>query len=69
MISEIPAQKVPKLKMPEYVIDNKLGVKTPPWPAYHSFVMFVGKSKSGKSSLLTALLEEIQEHNNMYPNA
>ena len=55
MISEIPAQKVPTLKMPAYVIDKKLGNITPPWPAYHSFVMFIGKSKSGKSSLLTAL--------------
>ena len=56
MITEIPAQKVPKLKLTEYIIDNKLGNITQPWPAYHSFVMFVGKPKSGKSSLLTALL-------------
>ena len=47
MISEIPAQKVPKLKLPEYVVDKKLGDITPPWPAYHSFVMFMGKSRSG----------------------
>ena len=55
MISEIPAQKVPKLKLPEYVIDNKLGDITPPWPAYHSFLMFVGKSKSGKSSFINSI--------------
>ena len=30
MISEIPAQKVPKLKLPEYVVDKKLGDITPP---------------------------------------
>ena len=60
MITEIPAQKIPKLKLPEYVIYNKLGNITPPWPSYHSFLMFVGKSKSGKSSLLTALLTHHQ---------
>ena len=54
MITEIPAQKTPKLKIPEYVIDNKLGDITPPWPCYHYVVMIVGKSESGKSSLLTA---------------
>ena len=48
--------KPPKLKLPEYVIDKKLGDITLPWPDYHSFVMFVGKPASGKSSLLTALL-------------
>ena len=56
MITEVPAQKVPKLKLPEYVVDKKLGDITPPWPCYHSFLMFVGKSRSGKSSLLTAIL-------------
>ena len=56
MITEIPAQKIPRLKLPEYIIDNKLGDIIPPFPSYDSFVMFVGKSKSGKSSLLTALL-------------
>ena len=56
MVTEIQAQKTPKLKLPEYVIDNKLGDTTPPWPAYHSFVMFVGKSKSGKSSFWSSVL-------------
>ena len=75
MITEIPAQKVTKLKLLEYIIDNKLGDITPPFPAYHSFVMFVGKSKSGKSSLLTALRTHRKlyikkfENNNMYTNA
>ena len=42
MITEIPATKIPRLKLPEYIIDNKLGNITSPFPAYHSFVMFVG---------------------------
>ena len=46
----------PKLKISEYVIDKKLGNITPPWPDSQSFVMFIGKPASGKSSLLTALL-------------
>ena len=41
MITEIQAQKIPKLKLPEYIIDNKLGDITQPWPAYHSFIMNV----------------------------
>ena len=62
MISEIP-----KLKLPEYFIENK-----------HSFLMFVGKSKSGKSSLLTALLTHCKIYKkkfesilyfHLYPNA
>ena len=68
MITEVPAQKTPKLKLPEYVIDNKLGDITPPWPAYHSFVMFVGKSKSGKSSLLTALLTHRKLYKKKFEN-
>ena len=68
MIIEIPAKKLPKLKLPEYVIDNKLGDITPPWPCYHSFVMFVGKSKSGKSSLLTALLTHRKIYKKKFEN-
>ena len=68
MRSEIPAKKAPKLKMPEYVIDNKLDDITPPWPWHHSFVMFVGKSKSGTSSLLTALLTQHKLYKKKFEN-
>ena len=68
MISEIPAQKVPKFKLPEYVINNKLEDITPPWPCYHSFIMFVGKSKSGKSSLFSALLTHRKIYKKKFEN-
>ena len=61
-------QKPPKLKLPEYVIDKKLGNITPPWPDYHSFVMFVGKPASGKSSLLTALLTHRKLYKKKFEN-
>ena len=68
MITEIPAQKIPRLKLPEYIIDNKLGDITPPFPSYYSLVMFVGKSKSGKSSLLTALLTHCKLYKKKFEN-
>ena len=38
------------------MVDNKLGDITALWPCHHSFGMFVGKSKYGKSYLVTSLL-------------
>ena len=49
MISEIQAQKTPKLKLPEYVIDNKLGDITPPWPCYHFLSCSLENQKVGKA--------------------
>ena len=60
--------KPPKLKIPEYVIDKKLGDITPPWPDHHSFVMFTGKPASGKSSLLTALLTHRKLYKKKFEN-
>ena len=64
MISEISAPKTPKLKLPEFVINNKLDVIPPPWPAHHSFIMFVEKCKSGKSSLLSAFITHCKLYKN-----
>ena len=68
MITEIPVQHIPKLKLPGYVRGNKLGDITPPWPCYHSFVMFVGKTKSEKSSLVTALLTHHELYQTTFEN-
>ena len=58
-INEIPNVKAAaiKLKRPKFVVDNplKTGILDP-MPSMHSFIVFAGPSRSGKTSLALSLL-------------
>lgn len=57
VITEEKNPKVPHLKRPEFVVDYVLKPGIPkPFPDKAAYTVFCGKSRSGKSSLLTSLL-------------
>lgn len=54
--TEIENKEAPHLRMPTFLVDHELKNVVPPFPNKASYMVFVGKSRSGKSSLITALL-------------
>ena len=56
MFSEVPNPKTPKLHHPDFIIDYKLKDIAPPFPSMHSYMVFLGASRSGKTSLLLSIL-------------
>ena len=53
---EIINMNAPKLKTPHFVIDHEVKDVEKPFPSVASYIIYVGKSRSGKSSLITSLL-------------
>ena len=49
---EIINTNAPKLKTPHFVIDHKVKDVEKPFPSVASYIVYVGKSRSGKRSLL-----------------
>ena len=68
IFEEIINEKSPKLKIPEFNVDKKLREVMPPFPSLHSYIVFCGKSLSGKSSLLTSLLTNKDLYKKAYNN-
>ena len=56
MFTEIQNPKTPKLQHPNFLVDYKLKDKSPPFPNMHSYIVFLGASRSGKTSLLLSIL-------------
>ena len=56
MFTETPNPKTPKLQHPEFFVDYKLKDVSPPFPSLHSYIVFLGASRSGKTSLLLSIL-------------
>ena len=54
--TEIINTHAPKLKTPHFIIDHEFKNIEKPFPSVASYIVFVGKSRSGKSSLMTSLL-------------
>ncbi|MEY2702148.1 MAG: Tetraselmis viridis virus [Bacteroidota bacterium] len=55
-IKEIQNPNSVKLKATKFVCDENMKDIPEPYPAKHSFLVFSGSSRSGKSSLITSLL-------------
>ena len=54
---EIINESAPHLTMPHFIINHNLKLVEKPFPSVASYIVFVGKSRSGKSSLITSLLK------------
>ena len=54
--------------MPEFLIDHKFKEIIPPFPSVASYMVFCGKSRSGKSSLITALLTNPKMYKRAFHN-
>ena len=65
---EIKNENAPKLKAPHFIIDHKFKEVAPPFPSIHSYLVFVGKSRSGKSSLITSILTNRRVYRNAFHN-
>ena len=53
--SEIINHKAPKLKNPHFIVEHSVKVVEKPFPSVASYLVFCGKSRSGKSSLITSI--------------
>ena len=53
---EIRNDQSPKLKTPHFVVDHEFKHAEKPFPSVASYIVFVGRSRSGKSRLVTSLL-------------
>ena len=51
MFTEVPNPKTPKLHHLDFLVDYKLKDIAPPFPSIHSYMVFLGASRSGKTSL------------------
>ena len=58
----------PDLDMPKFLVDDKLKDVEPPFPNVASCLLFVGKSLSGKSSLITSLLTSSRLYSHAFHN-
>ena len=68
MFHEIHNDKAPKLKTLHFLVDYKFKHLEKPFPSVASFMVFVGKSRSGKSSLITSLLSNRRIYQNAFHN-
>lgn len=69
MIEEIPNPEAIKLKPPTFVCDKPLSELIPrPFPNLHSFVVFTGASRSGKTSMIINLLTDRRLYNKVFEN-
>ena len=65
MFTEVQNPKTPKLQHPNFLVDYKLKDISPPFPNMHSYIVFLGASRSGKTSLLLSILN----HRKLYKKA
>ena len=56
MFTEIQNPKTPKLQHPNFLVDYKLKDISPPFLSMHSYMVFLGAGRSGKTSLLLHIL-------------
>ena len=66
--SEIVNPTAPQLKALHFVIDHNVKHVERPFPSVASYMVFVGKSRSGKSSLITSLLKNRRLYRNAFHN-
>ena len=66
--SEIVNTQAPKLKNPHFIVDHNIKNVEKPFPSVASYMVFVGKSRSGKSSLITSLLTSRRVYRNTFHN-
>ena len=66
--TEIINESAPHLKMPHFIIDHNIKLVEKPFPSVASYIVFVGKSRSGKSSLITSLLKNRRLYRNAFHN-
>ena len=66
--TEIINESAPHLKMPHFIIDHNVKLVEKPFPSVASYIVFVGKSRSGKSSLITSLLKNRRLYRNAFHN-
>ena len=66
--TEIVNESAPHLKMPHFIIDHSVKIVEKPFPSVASYLVFVGKSRSGKSSLITSLLKNRRLYRNAFHN-
>ena len=66
--TEIINETAPHLKMPHFIIDHSVKIVEKPFPSVASYLVFVGKSRSGKSSLITSLLKNRRLYRNAFHN-
>ena len=65
---EIHNDQAPKLKTPHFVVDHEFKHVEKPFPSVASYMVFVGKSRSVKSSLITSLLTSRRVYRNAFHN-
>ena len=63
---EIVNNDAPKLKAPHFIIDHEVKSVEKPFPSVASYCVFVGKSRSGKSSLITSLLTNRRDKEKLF---
>ena len=52
----VQSNQAPRLKTPHFIVDHEFKHVEKPFPSVASYMVFVGKSRSGKSSLITSIL-------------
>ena len=67
-IAEIENKDPPKLKNPHFIVDYTFRDLANPFPSVASYIVFVGKSRSGKSSLITFILTNRRVNRNAFHN-
>ena len=65
---EIHNDQAPRLKTPHFVVDHEFKHVEKPFPSVASYMVFVGKSRSGKSSLITSILTNRRVYRNAFHN-
>ena len=68
LFKEIINTDAPKLKAPHFIIDHEVKDVEKPFPSVASYVVYLGKSRSGKSSLITSLLTNRRVYRNAFHN-
>lgn len=66
--NEIINTNAPILKTPHFIVDHEVKHVEKPFPSVASYIVFVGKSRSGKSSLITSLLTNRRIYRNAFNN-
>ena len=65
---EIHNTQAPRLKTPHFVVDHEFKHVEKPFPSVASYMVFCGKSRSGKSSLITSILTNRRVNRNAFHN-
>ena len=66
--TEIENIDPPRLKNPHFIVDYAFKDVAKPFPSVASYMVFVGKSRSGKSSLITSILTNRKVYRNAFNN-